>query len=93
MAQRRSVNLRIFVFLLVGTIITLFFAWTRLQNTRLKRELSRLRQEEQRLSVENSKLQFEWAQLTLPKKLEQIGGERFNLKRARPDQVVVLREK
>ncbi len=91
-AAKKSSTLRAVLILAVVTVITLFFVWTRLQNIRLKRELGQLKHTERKLSLENSRLQLEWARLTSPKRLEEIGAEKYNLKRPRPDQVIVLPE-
>jgi cell division protein FtsL len=91
-SAKKSTTLRAILVLSLITIVTLFFVWTRLQNIRLKRELTQLRQTERTLSLENSRLQLERASLTSPKRLEEIGAEKYNLKRARPDQVIVLPE-
>lgn len=74
------------------TIVTLFFVWTRLQNIRLRRENNRLKQREQEVLLENNRLKLEWARLVSPKRLEDLGAEKYNLKRPRPEQVVILSE-
>jgi cell division protein FtsL len=74
------------------TIITLFFVWTRLQNIRLKRENARYKAREQEVLLENNRLKLEWARLISPKRLEDIGREKYNLDRPRPEQVIVLSE-
>lgn len=74
------------------TIVTLFFVWTRLQNIRLRRENGRLKSREQEVLLENNRLKLEWARLVSPKRLEDIGQEKYNLSRPRPDQVIVLSE-
>lgn len=85
-------TLRIMLVLAGITIVTLFFVWTRLQNIRLRREGSRLKQREQEVLLENNRLKLEWARLVSPKRLEELGQEKYNLKRPRPDQIVVLSE-
>jgi cell division protein FtsL len=92
LSNKKSGTLRIILILSLATVITLFFVWTRLQNIRLKRELARLKQTEQKLVLENGHHQLEWARLTLPKRLEEIGAEKYNLKRPRPEQIIVLPE-
>jgi len=42
--------------------------------------------------LENNRLKLEWARLVSPKRLEDIGLEKYNLKRPRPEQVIVLSE-
>ena len=91
-AAKKSENLRIFIIVFSLTVVTLFFVWTRLQNIRLKREMMRLKQVEQQVNLENNRLQLEWARLTSPKRLEEVGAQKYNLHRPRPDQVVVLKE-
>jgi len=91
-AAKKNGNLRLFLFVAGITIITLFFVWTRLQNIRLKIESARLKQREQETLLENNRLKLEWARLVSPKRLEQLGGEKYNLSRPRPEQVVVLKE-
>jgi cell division protein FtsL len=91
-SAKKSGNLRVFLAVAAITIITLFFVWTRLQNIRLRRENSRLKAREQEVLLENNRLQLEWARLVSPKRLEEIGQEKYNLKRPRPEQVVVLSE-
>ena len=91
MRKKRS-NLRIFILVFSATVITLFFVWTRLQNIRLKREVLRLKRQEQQVNLENGRLQLEWARLTSPKRLEEIGAQKYNLRRPRPEQVILLKE-
>ncbi len=74
------------------TVVTLFFVWTRLQNIRLKREGGRFKQREQEVLLENNRLKLEWARLISPKRLEDLGAEKYNLKRPRPEHVIVLSE-
>ena len=85
-------TLRVMLVLAGITVVTLFFVWTRLQNIRLRREGARLKQREQEVLLENNRLKLEWARLVSPKRLEELGQEKYNLKRPRPDQVVVLSE-
>ncbi len=89
---KKGGTLRVFVVVAGITVITLFFVWTRLQNIRLRREYSRLKQREQEVLLENNRLKLEWARLISPKRLEDIGREKFNLKRPRPEQVLVVSE-
>jgi cell division protein FtsL len=89
---KKSGNLRVVLVVAGITIVTLFFVWTRLQNIRLRRESSRLKSREQEVLLENNRLKLEWARLVSPKRLEDIGREKYNLKRPRPDQVIVLSE-
>lgn len=91
-SSNKGGTLRIMLVLAGITIVTLFFVWTRLQNIRLRREGSRLKQREQETLLENNRLKLEWARLVSPKRLEDLGQEKYNLKRPRPDQVVVLSE-
>ena len=74
------------------TIVALFFVWTRVQNTRLRREGSRLKVREQEVLAENNRLKLEWARMVSPKRLEQLGKEKYNLNRPKPEQVIVLTE-
>lgn len=92
MVSKKSGNLRVIVAVAGITLITLFFVWTRLQNIRLRREGSRLKQREAEVLLENSRLQLEWARLVSPKRLEDIGKEKYNLKRPNPQQVIVVTE-
>lgn len=85
-------TLRVILVLAGITVVTLFFVWTRLQNIRLRREGGRLKQREQEVLLENNRLKLEWARLISPKRLEELGQGKYNLKRPRPDQVVVLSE-
>jgi len=85
-------TLRILIVVLTATIITLFFVWTRLQNIRLKRELLRLKQQEQQVNLENGRLQLEWARLISPKRLEELGAQKYNLNRPKPEQVFIIKE-
>lgn len=85
-------NLRVFVVVAAITIVTLFFVWTRLQNIRLRRENARLKVREQEVLLENNRLKLEWARLISPKRLEDLGEQKYNLKRPRPEQVIVLTE-
>jgi cell division protein FtsL len=91
-SNKKSSTLRVVLVVSSITIITLFFVWTRLQNIRLKRENSRFKQREQEVLLENNRLKLEWARLISPKRLEDIGREKYNLKRPRPEQVIVLTE-
>jgi len=89
---KKNGNLRFFLAVAAITVVTLFFVWTRLQNIRLKRENTRLKQREQEVLLENNRLKLEWARLVSPKRLEELGKEKYNLKRPRPEQVIVLKE-
>lgn len=76
--------------LIIG--ITLFFAWTRLQNIRLERDISRLERVKRELEIENRRLQLSWARLTDPSRLTTIGRERFQLEAVTPQQIIRIRE-
>jgi cell division protein FtsL len=90
--NKKGSTLRIFLAMAAITIVTLFFVWTRLQNIRLRRENARLKTREQEVLLANNRLKLEWAQLVSPKRLEELGKEKYNLSRPRPDQVIVLSE-
>ncbi len=93
MAANKKMSSAMVLVMVVGiTLVTLFFVWTRLQNIRLKRENARLKQEEQTVTLEHNRLQLEWARLTSPGRLEDLGAQRFHLRRPRPDQIVVMQE-
>ena len=92
MAQSKGGTLQVVIVVTAITIVTLFFVWTRLQNIRLRRDNSRLKQREQEVLLENNRLKLEWARLVSPKRLEDLGAEKYNLKRPRPEQVVILSE-
>lgn len=89
---KKGGNLRVFLVVASITIVTLFFVWTRLQNIRLRRESGRLKSREQEVLLENNRLKLEWARLISPKRLEDLGEQKYNLKRPRPEQVIVLSE-
>ncbi|MGZ3693417.1 MAG: cell division protein FtsL [Bdellovibrionota bacterium] len=91
-SNNKSGTLRVFLVLAGITVVTLFFVWTRLQNIRLRREGGRLKQREQEVLLENNRLKLEWARLVSPKRLEELGQDKYNLKRPRPEQVVILSE-
>jgi cell division protein FtsL len=91
-AGKKGGNLRLFLSVVAITIVTLFFVWTRLQNIRLRREHVRLKEREREVLLENNRLKLDWAKLTSPKRLEDLGAEKYNLKRPRPDQVIVVNE-
>jgi cell division protein FtsL len=91
-SNNKGGTLRVMLVLAGITVVTLFFVWTRLQNIRLRREGSRLKQREQEVFLENNRLKLEWARLVSPKRLEELGQEKYNLKRPRPEQVVILSE-
>ncbi len=90
--NKKGSTLRILLVVSTITVITLFFVWTRLQNIRLKRENARFKAREQEVLLENNRLKLEWARLISPKRLEDIGREKYNLNRPRPEQVIVLTE-
>jgi cell division protein FtsL len=92
MAAKKSGTVRVFLVMGAVTAITLFFVWTRLQNIRLRRELVRLKEREQEVTLESNRLKVEWAKLTSPKRLEELGAQKYNLKRPNPEQVIVARE-
>lgn len=85
-------TLRVLVIMAGITLIALFFAWTRVQNTNLRLKSSKLKQREQEALAENNRLKLEWARLVSPKRLEDLGKEKYNLSRPRPEQVIVLTE-
>lgn len=92
MAGKKGGNLRLALIVVLTTVITLFFVWTRLQNIRLNRELVRLKQQEQQVNLENNRLKLEWARLTSPKRLEDLGAQKYNLGRPKPEQVILMKE-
>ncbi len=80
--------------MLIGVLlvaVTLFFAWTRLQNIRLEREITRLEKIWHGLEIEKSRLQIEWARKTEPARLMLIGKRKFKLEPASPSQVIRVR--
>lgn len=85
-------TLRVFILMASIVLVALFVVWTRLQNTRLRREGSRLKQREQEVLAENNRLKLEWQRLVSPKRLEDLGRDKYNLSRPRPEQVIVLTE-
>lgn len=85
-------NVRVFLAYFGVIVVTLFFVWTRLQNIRIRREIARLNAQGAKVNVENSQLKLKLAQLTSPNRLEQIGMQRYNLKRPVPKQVILLPE-
>ena|SRR3990167_1642601 len=93
-AHRRQGNRNVRVFLIFFSVmlITLFFVWTRLQNIRIRREIARLNGQGAKINFENSQLKLRLAQLTSPNRLEQLGTQRYNLKRPSPNQVILLPE-
>ena len=58
----------------------------------LFRSGSRLKVREQEVLAENNRLKLEWARMVSPKRLEQLGKEKYNLNRPKPEQVIVLTE-
>jgi cell division protein FtsL len=74
------------------TLVALFFVWTRNQNIHLRLENKRLKQQEQEALTDNNRLKLEWARLVSPKRLEDLGKEKYNLSRPKPEQVIVLTE-
>ena len=91
-ANKKGNSLRIFLVVAGITVVTLFFVWTRLQNIRLRREHARLKQREQEVLLANNQLKLDWARLVSPKRLEELGREKYNLSRPRPEQVIVVKE-
>ena len=85
-------TLRVLLIVAGITLVALFFVWTRVQNTHLRREGSRLKQREQEVLAENNRLKLAWARLISPKRLEDLGKDKYNLSRPRPEQVIVLSE-
>ncbi|MGZ3684059.1 MAG: hypothetical protein ACXVCI_09410, partial [Bdellovibrionota bacterium] len=77
-------TLRVLLIVAGLTLVALFFVWTRVQNTHLRREGSRLKQREQEVLAENNRLKLTWARLVSPKRLEDLGKEKYNLSRPRP---------
>ncbi len=91
-SKKSGTTLRVLLIVAGLTLVALFFVWTRVQNTRLRRESNRLKQREQEALAENNRLKLEWARLVSPKRLEDLGKEKYNLSRPRPEQVIVLTE-
>ena len=85
-------NIRIFLIFFGVMTITLFFVWTRLQNIRIRREISRLSAVETKINFENGQLKLRLAQITSPRRLEDIGVKKYGLKRPSPKQVILLKE-
>ncbi len=90
--KKSGSTLRVLLSMAGITLVALFFVWTRVQNTRLRLEGQRLKQREQEALAENNRLKLEWARLVSPKRLEDLGKEKYNLTRPRPEQVIVLTE-
>lgn len=88
--RKPNIQLKAFVVVLSLTIVALFYVWTRLQNIRLRLDQSRLKSTEREVLLENNRLKLEWAKLTSPKRLEQLGAEKYNLRRPLPEQVIVV---
>ncbi len=91
-AKKNGSTVRVLLIVATLTLVALFFVWTRVQNTRLRRESNRLKQREQEVLAENNRLKLEWARLVSPKRLEDLGKEKYNLSRPKPEQVIVLSE-
>ena len=91
-SKKSGSTLRVILVVATLTLVALFFVWTRVQNTRLRLEGSRLKKREQEALEENNRLKLEWARLVSPKRLEDLGKEKYNLSRPKPEQVIVLTE-
>src|ERR1700739_28193 len=85
-------TLRMLLVVAMLTIVALFFVWTRNQNIHHRLERKRVKQREQDVLTDNNRLKLEWARLVSPKRLEELGKEKYNLSRPRPEQVIVLTE-
>ena len=85
-------HVRLFTTVLCVMLVTLFFAWTRIQNIRLGRAISRLSSTERSLQLKHDQLKLQWARTTSPTRLEQIGRKQFGLQRPQPDQVFIVKE-
>lgn len=85
-------TLRMLLLVATLTLVALFFVWTRNQNIHLRLENKRLKQREADALTDNNRLKLEWARLTSPKRLEELGKEKYNLSRPKPEQVIVLTE-
>jgi cell division protein FtsL len=90
--KREGGTLRMILVVAMLTLVALFFVWTRNQNIRLRLDNKRLKQREQEALIDNNRLKLEWARLVSPKRLEDLGKEKYNLSRPRPEQVIVLTE-
>lgn len=90
--RREPAKARVFVVFFAVVAVTLFFAWTRLQNIRIRREIARLSRQESTLNLEINSLRLRYAQLTSPDRLESQGVSRYGLKRPSPQQVFILKE-
>ena len=90
--KRKNGKARIFLVFFSVMAVTLFFVWTRLQNIRIRREISRLNSQSAKANFENSQLKLKLAQITAPNRLEKLGAQRFQLRRPLPNQVIILRE-
>ncbi len=90
--KREWGTLRMLLLVAMITLVALFFVWTRNQNIHLRLENKRLKQREQEVLTDNNRLKVEWAHLVSPKRLEELGKEKYNLSRPRPEQVIVLTE-
>lgn len=91
-AKKEWGTLRMLFVVAMLTLVALFFVWTRNQNIHLRLENKRLKQREQEVLTDNNRLKLEWARLVSPKRLEEIGKDKYNLSRPRPEQVIVLTE-
>ncbi|NUM87729.1 MAG: hypothetical protein HUU37_00855 [Bdellovibrionales bacterium] len=92
MSGKGDGSLRVVLVVALVTAVTLFFVWTRLQNTRLRIESSRLQEAEKQALADVNRVKAEWARLISPARLEEIGAKKYNLGRPKPHQIVVLKE-
>jgi cell division protein FtsL len=90
--KKKGAKARIFIVFFSVMLVTLFFVWTRLQNIRIRRDISRLNSQSAKINFENSQLKLRLAQITAPDRLEKLGAQKFRLRRPSPNQVIILRE-
>ncbi len=92
MAAQKNNSVRVVIVLVLVTAVTLFFVWTRLQNTRLRLENARLKESEKQTLADLNRVKADWARLISPARLEELGAKKYNLGRPKPHQIVVLKD-
>lgn len=79
------------VWLILITILALFYVWSRVQVVQLGYELTAMKHDAQELSKQVSNLEMEIAQLKSPKRLEEMAKQKLGMTPPSGEQVVLIK--
>lgn len=84
--------LRVFIFLAILLVVSLFFVWSRLQLINLQYDISKAESRLRDVHREVRALRLEAASLRHPGRIEDVAKKRLSLRYPTPEQVVYVRK-